>query len=536
MYIVEIGAGHGKLTFLLLRKLLDMKEFWPHDGCFKVVMTDFTEHNVNFWNTHAPLQKFFDAGLLDMAQFGTFHFAAAGSKLRRRLTDTSVFAPTDAVTDRELRLVRSKEVLDRSTVVNPIVVVSNYIFDTLKNDAFRVAEGELQQALCTVISSKAEPEPTHPDVISRIRCHWDYRPVTPESVYEDPHLRNVLRYYVSAGRDASILVPLGGIQMIDTIAHIANGRMMLLAGDKAYNHEEELLGLRHPHVAIHGSFSLMVNFHAVRLYVESRGGFARQTPHMDGFKCSSFVLGSAEAECPEYRYAWMDAMQTFGPDNFSTLQRCIKDETPAPTLKNALAVLRLSGYDSDIFYKFKQVLYDKAPYASEKQQGDIRRDVGLMYANYYPLQKTKDIAFEVGRLFMTLKLYDEAVHYFEDSQLYCGEHHVSWYNMGICYNYTNELEEALRCFSRSLEIASDYRDAQQWKARIEARMRVEAAAAARKAAAAPTSASDGAVSPDAVDVSVDTGAGRGGAGGAGDGGSPPAEAEGAKSSTSAPPA
>jgi hypothetical protein len=56
------------------------------------------------------------------------------------------------------------------------------------------------------------------------------------------------------------------------------------AGDKAYGHEEELTGLRDPHVAIHGSFSFMVNFHAVKVYVANRGGFALQTPHLDGFK------------------------------------------------------------------------------------------------------------------------------------------------------------------------------------------------------------------------------------------------------------
>ena len=82
---------------------------------------------------------------------------------------------------------------------------------------------------------------------------------------------------------------------------------------------------------------------------------------------------------------------TFGPDNFSVLQvggrlagwepadssstsltllhisfdcphhtrfdvqRCVKDETPTPTLKLALAAIRMSAWDSDVFYKFKQV-------------------------------------------------------------------------------------------------------------------------------------------------------------------------------------
>ena len=63
-------------------------------------------------------------------------------------------------------------------------------------------------------------------------------------------------------------------------------KFLWVAGDKCYNHERELEGLRDPHIAIHGSFSLMVNFHACRLYIENNGGFTLTTPHLDGFKCT----------------------------------------------------------------------------------------------------------------------------------------------------------------------------------------------------------------------------------------------------------
>ena len=130
-------------------------------------------------------------------------------------------------------------------------------------------------------------------------------------------------------------------------------------------------------MAVHGSFSFMTNFHAVRLYTLARGGFSLHTPYMDGFKCSTFVLdrppptpltleevvaaadvtlpASALATHRDLLYEWADCMDTFGPDNFSVLQRCVKDETPAPTLKLALAAVRMSAWDSDVFFKFKQV-------------------------------------------------------------------------------------------------------------------------------------------------------------------------------------
>lgn len=48
-------------------------------------------------------------------------------------------------------------------------------------------------------------------------------------------------------------------------------------------------------------------------------------------------------------------MEVFGPETFSRLQRSLRDETNSPSLKNALSIIRLSYYDSDVFYKFRQV-------------------------------------------------------------------------------------------------------------------------------------------------------------------------------------
>lgn len=62
----------------------------------------------------------------------------------------------------------------------------------------------------------------------------------------------------------------------------------------------------------------------------------------------------------------------FDPDSFSQLQRCVHDETPSPSLKNILALVRLSRYESEVFYKFKQVLVDHIPYANDKMQSDFK--------------------------------------------------------------------------------------------------------------------------------------------------------------------
>lgn len=74
-------------------------------------------------------------------------------------------------------------------------------------------------------------------------------------------------------------------------------------------------------------------------------------------------------------------MISFGPDTFNTIIRGIKDETPDPSLRHIMATIRLSGYDADVFYKFKQHLIDKVcfPEADGKMQLDIRTITFITY-------------------------------------------------------------------------------------------------------------------------------------------------------------
>jgi hypothetical protein len=77
------------------------------------VMTDFTESNFKFWADHPALKPFVDSGQLDMAIF-------------------------DAVNDTTIKLSRSGVELTPGSVVNPICIVANYLFDTLCHDVFQV--------------------------------------------------------------------------------------------------------------------------------------------------------------------------------------------------------------------------------------------------------------------------------------------------------------------------------------------------------------------------------------------------------------
>ena len=56
-------------------------------------------------------------------------------------------------------------------------------------------------------------------------------------------------------------------------------------------------------------------------------------------------------------------------------------------LQHVLALLRLGNHDSDVFYKFKQVLIDKVmfPYSTELVQMDVQGDIEKVCAAHIAL-------------------------------------------------------------------------------------------------------------------------------------------------------
>ena len=132
---------------------------------------------------------------------------------------------------------------------------------------------------------------------------------------------------------------------------------------------------------MHGSFSMMVNFHALRLWIErtalkqlkrsenskeriSANGFMETTRQMEGFKCAALYLGGkkddfvqvstcfvveGEVQLIGYvaalgftwlqtRLAWKDSIVEFSPEDFSALQRKIREEV------GFISLLLWSGY------------------------------------------------------------------------------------------------------------------------------------------------------------------------------------------------
>ena len=274
LYIIELGTGSGKFSYYMLKALEEMSATLDFPVAKIVyVMTDFTDANVGFWRNHPQLKPFFDSGQMDSAVF-------------------------DAVSDGSITLSESGVTLGPGTVVNPLCVVANYLFDTLCHDIFQVTPaplgspagtpGVLKEGLISVGSKRAEePDPLEPEIIKRLDNRFRYDAIdddyyaSREDGDDGPHLRRIMAWYrdyfsgiaPALGAEdtsgdapseppdrsgASILVPIGALRALRRLTAFSAGRCLVVSGDKGNNNPDQFRGLMDPHIAVHGSFSVMV--------------------------------------------------------------------------------------------------------------------------------------------------------------------------------------------------------------------------------------------------------------------------------------
>jgi tetratricopeptide (TPR) repeat protein len=485
LYIVELGAGSGKFSYFMLKALDEMKYncLFPFNKII-FVMTDFTQNNFNFWSNHTSLKPYFDSGHLDAAIF-------------------------DAVQDTKINLWKSGKVLDVSSCVNPIVIVANYLFDTLYHDIFQVDKGELKEGLVSVGSKHAfEPDPLHPDIINRLDNLYSYNTISPISYYtneegDEESLSFILNwyknYYKEESEGASILLPIGAIRALRRLSKLSNERMIVISGDKGNNNPSQFVGLADPHIAIHGSFSLMVNYHAIGAWFSYHGGFSLHNPQEEAsLKVSCFVLDNGlknnnpiqkldyhlsdtettndlfvnidrqrSIKYPSLMFSFEESLNLFGPNDFFVLQKSLKDDMNGIPLRTVVSLLKLSDWDPDIFFKFRDCILQNSPTCSDKLRNDLCRGVPRIWINNYPLDSEKDIAFEIGRFYYGIKDFAKALEFYDMSVDTVGQHHVTCHNQGLCYYSLGQRDKALEHFKKASLIDPSYEKARSWVDKVD---------------------------------------------------------------------
>lgn len=446
IYIVELAAGHARFSYLFLKKFFALKNASSLRSLdIRYVMTDFTETNLKEWAKQPLLRPFLDKGVLHFALF-------------------------DLETDEAIRLTGTAEPLSARTVKNPLIVLANYIFDSLTQDYFRIEGGKLMEGLQTTRAPQpGAPDLSDPEVMSQFDISFEYQPVAQDAYYDDPELDRILATYKQRLNDSTVVFPLGPIRALQRLAHIAGQRLFVLSSDKGYTHEDELFYLSGQAIQFHGSFSTMVNYHAMGQFIRGRGGvYAATSQRQLNLKTVALLLGGNAEDFADTVLDFRDRVDVFGPYDYYTLVNHLRVAAQQTlSLEGCLTLMRLSHYDPQIFLEFGKTLLDNSGNLSDHLRAELLMIMEKLWDNYFPLGG-KDLPFEMARVYLAIRRPREALRYNELSLQLFGDHPVTFCNMGICHYHAEDFEAARRYFERSLALNPDYGLPKAWLARINA--------------------------------------------------------------------
>lgn len=447
LYIVEIGAGSGRHAYLLLRALEELGNSpLLHRQPWTLVLADLAQSNLDFYRSHSRFEKYLDAGLLDLACF-------------------------DAERDQQIKLQHSDRVITSESLKNPLIVVTNYLLDSLTQDAFRMQSGQLHEAF-PVLSLKEGADADQKPLLPHLKIRYEAEAVDTE-YYENEIWNAILSDYRETLGDTAFSFPVGALNLIANLLELSNTRMLLLSADKSWNRLEELSNLEDPEPILHGGgFSLTVNSHAIECYLARRGGRALHTTIRESvLEASAFVIEPKLSAFPETGLAFEQWVEDFGPIDYFSLKEQIQKWSGRPSLRLTLDLLRLSRYDPQTLYDFSDPMLKQVEEADPDTVRELRTALARIWDNFYPIGDETDVPFEIARLYYRMEHYATAIIFYELSLEYYGHHKMTVHNIGLCHYYMRDLEQARSVFEEALELDPDYGPAREWKLKVESELR-----------------------------------------------------------------
>jgi hypothetical protein len=443
VYIIEIGAGPGRLGFNILNQL---DEFYSTSAVkhipYQYILTDLAEKNIEFWKAQPQLAQYVEAGKLDFARF-------------------------DAVNDTELLLEHSGQKLVGGTLKNPVIVIANYVWDTLPVDLFYVENGQLFEVQTSLVSEQPEPNLTDPELITRIEVLYDRFPASTD-FYHDPEMQALLEMYRQQIPDSMLIFPHIALQCIRGLQKLSNQRLMLLTADKGNHRIEELMNTDAVPIAMHDTgFSIDVNYHAIMKYFEQKNGTVLATHHRHrSINILACLLG--QCDFAETRQMYRDYIERISSDDLYNVLLEFPSQQDM-TLETLLSFIRLKQYDSHAFV----AVYNQMLPMIEDQYTTINgRNLQIMlqevWRNYYHMNERYNLPLAIATILQKIREFGNALGFYTYAiQLYGSNPNIRM-NMAICHMRLGNRQKALDLITQLQLELPENDDVKQIKAQVEA--------------------------------------------------------------------
>ncbi|MBD2212734.1 SAM-dependent methyltransferase [Nostoc linckia FACHB-104] len=448
IYILELGAGSGTFSFYVIKRLLELQKALNLTQVkFVYIMTDFAEKNIQYWKEHSAFQNYIQIGILDFARF-------------------------EVEKDTEINLIGSGKVLSTHSeeqLHNPLLVLANYIFDSVPQDIFRVSEGKFQIGLATVSTTQNNVKDNQPIEQEKLEVVFSYKDIS-IPYYQDEYLDAVLCYYREQIEEGYLLFPIGSLRGIRHLMDISNQKLCLICSDMGFSRYGDLYQQEEPYCIFNGSFYMMLDFRIIAKYFQQWGGDYYHQFTEQSLNTSIFLLGFNFKTMPETRQAVETFLDAFGHATFYNIYEHIERTKPFSKLEMLVTFLSTTQWDTHVFDSSIDIIIEqlRSGYASLLVVSDLMTIMDRIAENFYFKPYSIDTFFNIGLFFQEIREYEKALHYFHQSIHYFGENEITLYNMGLCHYFLGETERALEMFGTAIKINPTYIMARGWISQIEA--------------------------------------------------------------------
>lgn len=419
IYIFDLGAGTGRFGYLFLRKLIELLKVPQLEKIkLRYIMTDIAEKNISFCQEHPYLRSIIDQGILDFA------FFQSGQ-------------------DEPLQLLSNKQSFH---IVNPIILLANYFFDTVPQDLFRIRNGQLEEGLISISVEESKEldaiDSNSPLLIPHLHCSYSYRPIDSEKTYysDSKSFNDLIKFYPQHFDNISFLFPLGALQTIHYFKKLSNGRLCLLAGDQGVCTDKQVKDWGEPKISLHGTFSIPVSYHALAKYFELVGGKGFLTAFPDPhYVVMQGVFGNGQAHFSEAEHAFRDHLDSFEPCDYWRIVNCAEKETADLSLEYMLLLIKLGHWDPMVFYGFFEQIRQKQPKASSDLKGELVEVIGKIWENFFPIaSEGGNFVMNLGVLLFELEEFEQAMTFFRRAKRLLGNDPQLLKNIDACRHHMNK--------------------------------------------------------------------------------------------------
>lgn len=457
VYILEMGTGSGCLSFSLLKELYYQRQYFPQlkDVDLRYLMTDFSRNTIDSWLQDEQIAEHHRTGVLDFAIFKP--------EEQNRITTFG------------------DQVLSPETLKNPVIVIANYFFDSLRQDAFRVQNHKLQEVLHSFsIASDSgvtrESLSLNPD-FAALEKHETYVDVALPR-YELNVLNEVLSAYEQGFDNATIIFPVGAFKCLENLRALTGDRFVLISSDKGFTDPNFMLGLwEQSFCAHHGIFSYPVNYDAIGRYINLLGGLNFSTnlwAYSVETQMSILLPDKPSDGFPLTHHYFTETVAKKNPINYLYFAQNIllqQDTCAKPDLLKAyIGFVRTCNCDPIAFYLCADMMYNCLSEAPIELKTQLAQLMNVVEQNYYHVRNRNDVPYHIGKLRYMLDDYDGSLAALRRSIAYFGVNSFSAYYAAACCEMLNQAEDSLQLYKRALALDPKCEVTQRAVERMEARV------------------------------------------------------------------